>query len=970
MGAGSASLGWRVIWRQLRSQPAVVASIAATVLISATMLAAAPRMFQRVSSQDLHATVSDPAPAQRNMRVERISMLGAGTAGDPMGAVRRFGDSFAATEVPPAVAAITSGHGYLVDSAQFAVAPLPGEAPPHPFAVFMRFRYQEHIEENIELVAGSMPTRRDPVRMLIGDDCPADGGERRRLTELIESGKIPAADADVDCQLGDVPHYEVAVSAPTAADMGLAIGQGMLLRPDPSDRLFLGIGLQALEYQMVMSISGIIELTDPTVEYWYGDTSLHRPAIRETADLRIIRATGLMSPADYGSLLNVTGEASWQYTWRHFVDAELVSSADIETLQAELIPFEQRYTPVVARPDAPRVITQLSDLLAEHVEQRNLTLALLSVAAAGLFGVVVATILLLAILMTTRQRRSIVLTRNRGASGGQLLLTRGYQALMLSVPAGVVGYLLAGGALPGTDHLSAYRITVALVAAITVALVSAVVSLLRVRLGSLQSADPPDTTRASHRQVVLEILVVGVAAAAVVLLRRRGEAETTPAPVELDLLLAVTPILFGVAVGLVVLRLYPSVIRFLAWLGSTRPGVVAFVGFRRVQQQPPPLRLSVLVILLCVATATYSSVMGSSVEEGQVISSWQEVGADYAVKGFGPNVNLPGSVDVATLGPIDTIAFGTSFPNARVGPEQGGTSPTEVLAIDAVAYDALAHDRLGNPALPSFMFADPTEATGTQAEPIEVIISSQLSSEYEVGVGDGLRLQLGRLAPYLIVGEVRNRYPDIPADRNFVVMGSAGLQAMSGQPLTPTVAYLRADRGVGAELETKLAEQAGSARLVSRYDVLDLIAEDPYVSWSLQTFSILFVASALFAAIAATSSLAISSSLRRRDLAHLRTMGLDERQSSRMTIIEQLPPTLVGTVIGVLVGVGTALLLRPALNLDPLTGNLVPTELAWDWPSLGALVVGVIGAIGVGVVIFVAANRRTELGQILRVGEE
>jgi putative ABC transport system permease protein len=963
--AGAMSLGLRDIRRQLRSQPAVVISIFTAVLVATFLVAAAPRLLEEVSSQDLYATVNDAAPAQRNIRVERSGRLGAGADADPLQRIRDSGDSFAADEIPPSVAAITSSHYFLIDTPRFRVAPLPGEDPPHPFPMFLGFRYQEHIEDHITLIEGAMPTPQEPITMLVGADCPVEEDERERLSELLELGETEEIE-DLDCQLQDVPHFQVAVSEPTAEAMGLEIDRQMILRPDATDPPFLAISGETLDYQIVMSISGIIELADPSLEYFYGDPQLHRPAIQENADLRIVFATGLLSPDDYGSLSRLGG-VSWRYTWRHFVEPELVRDANIDVLQAQLTPFELTYSSLVARPNDPTVSTQLSRLLAAHLDQRSQTVAMMSLAVAGIFSSVVAVTLLLAVLMTVRQRTSIVLNRNRGATGAQLSLTRVYEGMFLTVPAALIGYGGASWLLADTDGFIAYRATVTLVAVSIVAILAAALPLLRQRLGSLQFENEAQSTSTSRRLVV-EMFVLVLAAGAVVLLRRRGQIENPSTTAEFDLLLATVPVLVGLAAGLITMRLYPPAIRLLSWIGSKNRGIVVFVGFRRILQHSFSARLPVLVFIICVVTATFTVVTRASIMSGQEASSWQAVGADYAVKGVGPDINVPASIDFDGLGPIDDIAFGKTFPDASVVSERS-RAPAAVMAIEVDGLSRVAEGTPVDSPLLGLSTQAGTEA-GSEAAPIPVIASTNWPFEGGVRPGDMITLDLGRLRPFAVVTEVRDRFPDLPDDRPFVIVSLETLESMSELPLPPTVAYLRAPRSSGETLTDTIAEQAPSARLISRYENLEAVAEDPFVSWAVRGLGIVFVFATTLAILAAVSSLALGSARRTRDFGYLRTMGLDTRQATSMTVIEQVPSVLVGTLVGALVGVGTAILLDPAIDLDPFTGNLVPTEVTVSWPVIALLALSLIVALGVAVTVFVLVNRRTDLGRVLRVGDE
>ena len=98
------------------------------------------------------------------------------------------------------------------------------------------------------------------------------------------------------------------------------------------------------------------------------------------------------------------------------------------------------------------------------------------------------------------------------------------------------------------------------------------------------------------------------------------------------------PVLVGLAVGLLTLRLYPLPIRLLSWLGSLRRDLVIFLGARRVSQQPPAARLPILVILLAVAVAVFASVVRLTIDDWQQEAAWQVIGSDYAVSSGGNSV--------------------------------------------------------------------------------------------------------------------------------------------------------------------------------------------------------------------------------------------------------------------------------------------------------------------------------------------
>lgn len=964
----SLSLGLHFIRRELGAHTAIVISVFTALVIASSLLSAAPRLFEEVSAEDLYATVSEPDPALRNIRVERFGRFGSGPDGDPFVAVRGYGEGLLDDQFPRAVREVISSSYYVVESPRFQIRPLPGEDAPHPFRMFLRFRYQEHIEDHIDLVAGEMPEPQQPVELLLGPDCPVDPAERAALeAEIAADNPSPPIDGeDMECSLDLVPHYQVAVSEQTSKDLGLEIGQQMLLTPDSNDRLFFGISGEALRYPLVMSISGLIGLDDLDDEYWYADDSLHRPGIQENADLRIIFATGLMSPLDNGSMGSAMGEASRNHTWRYFVDPDRVAAADVAGLQSELVPFEAHFAPIAARPIEPRVITQLSDLLAAHIDQQAETLAMMSLTVAGMFSVVVMVIMMLALLMTERQTRPLVLLRNRGGSGGQLTLTRLYETLLLALPAVVLGYLVAGAVFAGTSDFVAYRITVALSVTTIVVFTAAVVPLAWRRLGRLQR-DEAINRSSGTRRVVLEVLIVTLALGATILLRRRGQIDDS-VNTGFDLLLAVTPALLGVAAGLVALRLYPVIIRSLSWLTSKARGVVGYVGIRRVLHGTTASRLPVLAIVVCTATATFSSVIFTSIGGGQDAASWQVVGGDYSVKGFGTDTNIPSSVDLESLDDIDIVAYARTT-DGRL--DRGNTSAlATVVALDAGDYSLVTEGTAGDIDLPTFLTSDIGPDPGSESTPIPVVASNDWPEEMGVSVGETFLLDLRGLQPHVVVQEIRDQFPDVVEEDPFVILSYQVLESINDLPLPPTVAYLRAEPSAGTSLETGVAEQSSSARFISRYEVLDSVATDPFVYWVGAGLKLVFVFASIFAVVSALSSLAIASSRRRMDFGYLRTLGLDASQVTLMTIVEQVPPLLTGTMMGVLTGAGTALVLAPTVDLAGFTGSDVPAPMTIDWTWVTWLGVALAGAMALGIVIFVLVNRRGDLGEVLRVGEE
>lgn len=961
---GALSMGASGILSRLRGQPSVPITIGLTTLIATFLLGVTPRLLESVSTEDLRATVSEPHPALKNLRVERQTELTPGPDEDPLSTARNVGVTFAENEFPESVSSVISDSYVLVDWARLAVKALPGEVPPHPFDMYLQFRFQEGLEENSQLVAGSQPVFREPVEMLIGDDCPEDPEERDQLLDALSTGEVVPTD-EIECFVDEVPIIEAVLTQETLDTMGLEIGSEMLMTPDTRDPLYFGVPGDRLDFRMILSVSGVIELTDPDLEYWFADTTLHRPSIEETADFRIIYAAGVPG-AEAVSYLNTLTEPIPQfYLWRHFVDPDLVTEVDVDTLRNDLGRLALEHSPATSLLGDYRFTTSLDLLLAQHQAQRAETVAMLSLAMSGLFAVVLATVVLLAALMTARQRRSIVLVRNRGASGGQLILTRIYEALILVIPPAVLGYYLAKLAVPvAKDDLFSYRAVVAVAVAIAIVLILSIIGLTTRRLGSLQSDLQAPLDR-SGRRIVFEALVMIAAVGAILVLRRRGQADTASETAQFDALLAITPVLFGAAASVLLLRFFPLAARAGSRLAALARGVVAFVGLRRVQARTATENLPMAVILICLTVATLASMTANSIMAGQEVASWQTIGADFTVAGFRDGVNLPPGIDVDAL-PVDSSAMAKAFGGARVDWEMGA-SRVDVLALDTARYESLSVASPLEANLPAEM-----TSTATPGAPLPAIVSEDWPGNDRPGPGDVLSMGLGigGLQPDVVVVETRSSFPGVPAGRPFIVIDLDQLESVSDLPLTPTIAFLRAGEETADELMTFITDQSATARLISRYDLVEESRTDPFIAWAHLTLQVTFWIAVAFGILAAVSALALTARSRRRDLGHLRTLGLDNGQATSSTFIEQLPAIVLGTVAGGAAGIVATLLLEPGIVLTGFTGATIPIGLEVDWVSVGVMVTALIAAQSVAIGIFMLVNRRQELSRLLRLGDE
>jgi hypothetical protein len=200
--------------------------MAIVVAITAFVVGAVPRVLEHAASRDLSTTIATATPEERNLRFRAFTELGAGPPGDPFLAVDRRGRQLRDEHIPPSVRDVVGGEQWVVDSPVFAVSSFPEEAQ-GSFSRSFRFRYQQGIDEHLQLVSGRAPTAQPPIVRLEGSDCP---------DEVAPDEFEPAADQD--CAVAVVPLFETAITRQTADDMGVDVGDTVSLRPSVADRAF------------------------------------------------------------------------------------------------------------------------------------------------------------------------------------------------------------------------------------------------------------------------------------------------------------------------------------------------------------------------------------------------------------------------------------------------------------------------------------------------------------------------------------------------------------------------------------------------------------------------------------------------------------------------------------------------------------------------------------------------------------
>ncbi len=927
--------------RRLRLDGSAPWVLGGVVLLAAFGTAATPRFLNSVSDDALHTAVSAARPRARNIIIEQGLRIPVAPGDDVFAGVARLGQSLA-EDFPEPLQRILSQQRYVVDTQTFEVAQFPGDTGDPPVRV-LRLRYQEGIEEQITVTEGNLPAPVDPLEV----------------------------DFDDDASPIELPVLQIGITPETARLMQLGVGDRVVVSPQRRDPLTVGVPSNQLSYQLVIEISGIINVVEPDAEYWMSDRGLHQPSLDTDAanpDAVTVFATGLIGPDDYQRLLSLSRPVLWNYTWRFFVDPDLFDAGDVSAIDAGLQDLQLELgSPARAGIDEPRLTTGLERIFESYSKQRALTVSILSLALAGLVSLVFAVTTLLGALTARRRRAATTLARSRGASGRQLGSALLLEGIIVFLPFAVLGYLLAKLTVDAREPGLVFPLIMVGVVGVAAILVALALPLLRGDLGELLGDETPGAKR-SNRRLVMEGLLATSSIGGLFLFRRRGLQGGGIADQngEFDPLLAAVPVLLALAFGVVLLRFYPLLVRAWGRYGTRRRDVVSFVGLRRLRRQSITAQLPLPVTLLAIGIAIFGAVLVNSISENREILSWQSVGADYLLESLRTDEPLSASLDMSEVPGIEATAD-LSVLSVRLGGATASSRPrVSLVALDIAAYDSVTN---GTPADPGFPDSMVTPQIGSEG-PIPAVVSSTLP---------GLGLTTGQVLivegprqvdiPILVLA-ARDEFPGFAAGEPFIILDRAGLEAAAPAfDLRPTRKYIRAPVTAAPALSATVQSQSGGTRVISRVELLTDLIEAPLVKAVDDGYRLAVVLATLFAVLAALAAIALTATERTRDFGFLRTLGLSSGQVTALTVVEQLPWALIATASGIGFALGLTWLVEPGLDLGPFTGGEATIGIFVDWGTVLLVAGTVLISLMVATALYSYRAHRVNLGSVLRIGD-
>jgi putative ABC transport system permease protein len=815
------------------------------------------------------------------------------------------------------------------------------------------------------LVNGDLPgTGGTPVKIEITERQPL--GPQVRLLSGHLPVATPAAGTGKPGDRQSAATLQVVMTRQTAATFGLHAGSEFVM---PGSEL----ASTGTVTPVTVLVTGIVVPVNPSSSFWGTD-----PAVL-AADLQYQGPTGgpywaggvIAGPDEAGELQSYFGSRNPRMEWVFPLDVSSLDSQQVQPLTDALDKIGAQ-TPTVSGPLAPvaSTLTASSSMwfalnlfiaTAQSVDAL-LWLLYVSLTVAGL-----AVLLLAAWMVAMRRSAEITVIRARGGSLRQIAVGAGRDAALVCVPAAVIAAVLAILAVPGAGSAQGAGsaggwwppIAVVAVAVLGPGLIAA----WQHRLPRRGTA-VPGRQRAATR-LVIEATLVAAAVAGLVVFRDQG----APPGSGVNVFTSSAPVLVAVPAVIVVLRLYPLVLRGLVRASARSSRAPAFLGLARASRTALTPALPAFALVLALTVAAFAGMVRDAVINGEVAASWQTAGADATVAPSYTAQSFTISPAAArAVAAVPGVTHAAEVVNEFWTTPSGDT--VNVLAVDPASYAELVAHTQGFPQVPAGLLATP----GKAGAPQPVLVSPQAAALLGApGQGSGavtLSTRQARLQPVRVrVAGVIASTPALPAGGAFVIMPLAAIKSASTPPEPTGVNEMLLTGGSidRARLTAVLRHALPDGVATFRSDELSALTSGPLQHGAFTLFSLAVGVAAILGLAVMLLELALGSSEREATLARLATMGLGEGQRAWVVALEVLPAVIAAAVAAWACALALPRVLAPDLDLSVFTRSSVAVMLAADAASFAVPLAGLTVLAAVALGIEIRSGRRRGASS-LRIG--
>ena len=814
------------------------------------------------------------------------------------------------------------------------------------------------------------------------------------VSGVAERAQIQLVEGDFPTDGSPGEPVEILVSRKTAETLGLQVGEHYTL-----------FATGQTEAQIPVRIAGVWQASDPAHPIWF-----YQP---DAFDEVLLTSEGAFVHQVAAALDTPVATAVWYQIY----DGSRVRPATVNGLLENVAVVEARVTALL---DNTALDVSPVPALQSYGKAASLLTLVLTIFSLPVIGLVVYFISLIAGMVVRRGQSEIAIMRSRGITRRKIVNLYLLEGLLLG-GLGLAGGLLLGrwmaqlmsrthtfldpGILTGngseplaivfTPTSLAYAlvgVVLTLVALLIPALLASQHSIVTLRWEQARSLLAPMWQRYFLDLFLLVPPFYGwyqLAKQGTITLGAGGNDPFS------NPLLFLVPVLFCFSLGLLFMRFFPLLMKFLAWLAAWLPGTTLLLPLRQLARSTTQYAGPLLLLSLTVSLATFTASMAVTLDEHLWDQVYYQIGADLNLAELGESteeteqVTLPGQEATTEETSEDEplwlflpVSEHLSVPGVEAAARVGDYSATANIGGRQQAGQILGIDRVD---LPQVVFFRPdfayNESLGELMNRLAVasdgiLVSSSFLTQQGLTVGDPLRLTVGVAGDYAevsftIVGSL-GLFPTLyPQDGPFFVANLDHIHNALGGTY-PYDVWMATDASAGSDTIVEGVRDLGLVVVTAR-DARETVAAEqtrPERQGLFGLLSVGFIAAAVLTVIGFLVYAVVSFQRRFIELGMLRAIGLSTRQMAAYLAGELAALILTGVSLGAGLGVWASTLFIPFFQVGSGKTALVPpfvVQVAWQ--QLGVILV-IFGAMFiVAVTVLAILLTRMRVFEAVKLGE-
>lgn len=782
---------------------------------------------------------------------------------------------------------------------------------------------------------------------------------------------------------------EVLVSQTLADQLGLQVGERYML---------LGQGSKGA--RIPVKIAGVWRAANPGEPFWfYQPQSFYEVLLSSEAAF-----TSQVLPSFEKPLASVV--------WYQVFDGDRVRSADVPRLLDGVTTVEARVTALLNNTTLDA--SPVAALKTYSGAARTLTLVL------TIFSVPVLLLVLyfigqIAAMVVQRGQGEIALLRSRGTTRVQVLFIHFLEGLLIGGLGLIIGLAMGAalaqwmgrmrsfldpsltdsGALlivfsPQTMWYGLIGVGLAIASMLFPALSASRHTIVTFRWSQARSLRKPFWQRFYLDGLLLIPTIYGW-----YVLRQQGNIAAGQGGLFSNPLLFLVPALFCFSLALIFMRVFPLVLRGLAWLADRLPGVTTLLTLRQVARSTGQYAGPLLLLTITLSLAAFTASMAATLDHHLHDQAYYQVGADVNLSELGEDTTeqqqatLPGQqpvpqprkegeprwlfVPVSEHLRVNGVKAAARVGDYSVTSNIGGRQQTgRLLGIDRAEFPAVAffrNDFASREVLGGLM----NRLAHNRAN---ILVSREFLAQNNLKIGDPLKLTINAAGDFKTIDFAAAGALDLfptayPQDGPFFIANLEYIFEQMGG-LYPYDVWLATDRSADVEQIAQDVRALGIT-VVTAEDARALIDAEQSRPERQGLFGLLSTGFLAAAALTVLGFLVYAIvSFRRRfiELGMLRAVGLSVTQMALFLTGEQAIVILTGAGLGTLLGVAASQIFIPFLQFGASKAAMVPpfvVQIAWNQLWTIYAVFGVMFLIAVGVLI--ALLVRMKVFEAVKLGE-